>query len=252
MRGKVAAVVAESLPAVRDAILHLLRYDLGAEVGDSVDNFEDALELVKAVRPELAVIDRDLPGRDALEAVALVRGLSPHTYVLLLAGHLSETDIVRASKAGVRGYALKSDTIGELRRTMKDALAGRIVFSRGVRKRLLARAGGRHSGGGHTPTRLEDLTEREIQVLTYIAQGLSVKETAAVMKLSPKTVDAHKMSVMGKLDIHDRVLLAHYAIREGLVPARADDRIGWPAPGAAHERSHSVADPMRAHHGSRP
>ena len=69
----------------------------------------------------------------------------------------------------------------------------------------------------------KDLTKREIQVLTYVAQGLSVKEIAALLNVCAKTVDAHKANVMDKLNIHDRVLLAHYAIREGLVSPWSGD-----------------------------
>ena len=83
-----------------------------------------------------------------------------------------------------------------------------------------------NSGGGRTTGRVEGLTEREIQVLTHIARGLSVKEIAAVLSVSAKTVEGHKANIMGKLDIHDRVMLTRYAIREGLVSARSGDDAG--------------------------
>ena len=222
MRTVVTAVVAESLPVFREAILRMLSYDLGARAADSVDNVEAALDLITAIRPSLAVVDRDLPGRAVLEALPLVREQSPETRIMLLAVHLSDTDVVRASDAGVRGYALKSDTVDELRRTMEGVLAGRVVFSRRLRERPVVRRAC-NSGRACMSGPFKDLTEREIQVLTYVAQGLSVKEIAALLNVCAKTVDGHKANVMDKLNIHDRVLLTHYAIREGLVSPWSGD-----------------------------
>jgi len=83
-----------------------------------------------------------------------------------------------------------------------------------------------NSGGGRTTGRVEGLTGREIQVLTHIARGLSVKEIATALNVSAKTVESHKANITAKLDIHDRVLLARYAIREGLVSVRSGDDAG--------------------------
>ena len=80
-----------------------------------------------------------------------------------------------------------------------------------------------NSGGGRTTGQVEGLTKREIQVLTHIARGLSVKEIATALNVSTKTVESHKANIMAKLDIHDRVLLARYAIREGLVSVPSGD-----------------------------
>jgi len=216
MRREATAVVAEGLPVFREAILRILRHDLGVEMVQAVDDVAHALKLIEAARPTLAVIDRDLPGRDALEAVSLARELSPETRVMLLAIHFTDTDIVRATKVGVRGYALKSDAVDELRRAMEAVLAGQVVFSQKVRERLVA-CGGPNSVGAEVTGRIAELTGREIEILACIGQGLSVKEVATLLNVSPKTVDGHKTSLMAKLDIHDRVLLAHYAVREGLV-----------------------------------
>jgi len=210
------AIVAESLPVFREAILRLLTDDLAVPAAYAAKDLEEALELIEAVGPSLAVIDRGLPGGDALETLSVVRERSPDTRIMLLALHLSDTDIARAFRAGVRGYALKSETVDELRRTIEGVLAGRVVFSPGLQERPLVRRAC-NSGGGPGAGPLEALTEREIQVLTHIAHGLSVKEIGTLLNVCPKTVDSHKATIMAKLDIHDRVLLARCAIREGLV-----------------------------------
>jgi DNA-binding NarL/FixJ family response regulator len=246
MRRKAAAVVVEGLPVFREAMLRMLRHDLGVEMVQAVADVAHALKLIEAAHPCLAVIDRDLPGPDALEAVSLARELSPETRVVLLSALLTDADIVRAMKVGVRGYALKSDAVYELRRVVKGVLAGQVVFSQKVRERLVAR-GGPNYAGAEVTGRIAELTGREIEILACIGQGLSVKEVAALLNVSPKTVDGHKTSLMAKLDIHDRVLLAHYAVREGLVSLWTGDRTGEHTPATARDRKCPNAVALRGH-----
>lgn len=216
MPQEVTAIVAESLPVFREAILRMLTYDLAVRVNHVVENLQEALDLIIATRPSLAVIDRELPGRDALEVVALALQRSPRTQIMLTAAHFSDADIVRACRTGVRACVLKSDTTDEIRAAMKAVLAGQAVFSRGLRGRVAVRSERDYCRAGATSP-FKELTTREIQVLTYVARGLSTKEIATVLNVSTKTVDEHKANFMAKLDIHDRVLLTHYAIRQGLV-----------------------------------
>ncbi len=104
-----------------------------------------------------------------------------------------------------------------LRRALQQAIAGAVVRSakvreRGGSRRCRDRAKTRYS------TAIAQLTPRELQVLPYIARGYTDRQTAEILHLSPKTVDVHKTHIMAKLDIHDRVTLARFAIREGLIP----------------------------------
>lgn len=224
MKRKPSVVIVECSPLLGEALARLLE-GLGADVVGCSDSLDAGLDYLKTLQPDFAILDRDATERDILKVVDAARGFSPATRIALLSAHFNRHDVRRACRARVRGCALKSDTVDELRRTMKDVLAGRVVFSQGVRERLVAGAGPGPAGAGVT-SRVEQLTERETQVLTHIAYGLSVKEIANVLHLSPKTVDHHKAEIMLKLNIHDRVLLARYAICQGLVSVGKNDPSG--------------------------
>ena len=219
MKRSASIVIVESSPLLREALVRLVE-DLDAEVVGRYDSVAAGLECVETHQPNLAVLDRDATDQDVFKVIQAARIVSPETGIVLLSAHFNEDDFRRASCAGVRGWALKSDAIDDLRRTTKDVLAGQVVFSPRVRKCLGADAGA--AGAGAT-SRIEQLSEREIQVLACVARGLSAKEIAAVLQVRPRTVERYKADIMGKLNIHDRVLLTRYAICKGLVsPGESD------------------------------
>jgi DNA-binding NarL/FixJ family response regulator len=125
---------------------------------------------------------------------------------------------------GAQRRALKTVSADEFRLTIDEVRAGRVALSRRVREQIMVRSYC-NSGGERARGQLEGLTRRETQVLTHIAQGLSVKEIATTLNVSIKTVEGHKANLMTKLDIHDRVLLAHHAIRQGLVSVWSGDGV---------------------------
>ena len=217
MKRSASIVIVESSPLLREALVRLAE-DLDAEVVGRCDSLAAGLECVETHQPNLAVLDRDATDQDVFKVIQAARIVSPETGIVLLSAHFNEDDFRRASCAGVRGWALKSDAIDDLRRTTKDVLAGQVVFSPRFRKQLVAGA-----AGAGAASRIEQLSEREIQVLACVAQGLSAKEIAAVLQVRPRTVERYKADIMGKLNIHDRVLLTRYAICKGLVsPGESD------------------------------
>ena len=205
--------------------MRLLELKLGVRVVNVIHDAGQILRAQRALRPTLAVIDRDIPGRDVFEVLYRAPRFSPPMRSMLLLSRLSDTDIDRAFAAGVNGCALKSDGVGQLRRALRRVLTGELGVTASVGARLAVRAGANPSR--LTPTSLlMELTERELEILTHVAQGLAVKEIANLLSMSPKTVDGHKSRVMAKLGIHDRVRLSRYAIREGLVSEWANESCG--------------------------
>lgn len=130
------------------------------------------------------------------------------------------------------GCALKSDGVEELTQAFRSALEGRLGVTPEVAKRLTARSELRGSSGTVT-SRLAQLTERELEILGYVARGLTVKEIADLITVSPRTVESHKTRVMAKLQIHNRVSLTLFAISEGLIHATVAGRSVKPAPAGA-------------------
>lgn len=183
------------------------------EAGDAAEGLERAL----AEEPDILVIDIDMPGMICFDAVRQMRTRLPDLAVVFLSAFFHDHYIEQALAVGARGYVLKGDPPSILFEALNEVAAGRAYFSQEVRSRIVFGRDGRPARTGQTVS--STLTNREVEVLRYLARGLSKKEIAGTMHLSVKTVEHHSASVMRKLDIHDRVELARYAIREGLAEA---------------------------------
>ncbi|MDP6410164.1 MAG: response regulator transcription factor [Planctomycetota bacterium] len=207
----------------------LVRTSLGAviheraefEIVGEAGCAEGAVERAPASRPDLLVMDVDMPGLCCFDAVRRIRAALPELRSIFLSSACHDLHIEQALSVKAHGFVLKSDSLAVFFDALMSAAAGEHFYSRRVRTRF---ASGAVSGHGTLipavgSTRRESLTVRELQVLLYIARGLAKKEVAKLMQLSVKTVEHHSSSIMRKLDIHDRVELARYAIREGLVEA---------------------------------
>lgn len=215
-------MIVERLPLYGAALARLL-HELGADVVGRSSTLTAGLRCLASRRPDLVVLDRDSADgdRDVLEAIHAVSAASPTTRIVLVLTRADGLSVRRAQRAGVCGCLLKSDNVDRLRRALKHILRGEAAYSEHVRARRPAL---RHPNARRPNRRsaLANLTIRELQVLPYIARGFTVRETSDLMHLSPKTVEVYKMRLMRKLDIHDRVLLTRFAIREKLIPVWED------------------------------
>ena len=202
-------VIADDHPLIRASVVSLLESVSDFRVVGAVGTADEALRLTATERPDVVVLDINMPGIDAYQAAGEVSQIHSETKVLFLTAHESDTAIERAV-----GFVSKYDDPGEVVTAIREALAGRTYFSESVRSRL-ATSGSRGTGD----SKLSQLSARELETLRYVAKGLAKKEIAPLMHISVKTVDKHVTQLMSKLDIHDRVGLARYAIREGIVEA---------------------------------
>jgi DNA-binding NarL/FixJ family response regulator len=170
------------------------------------------------LRPHVVVFDIDMPGVTCFEAARGLRESCPETRALFLSAFCHDAYVAQALAVGARGYLTKGEPPQVLIEALRAVFAGRTRYSREVQNRIVVDAAGAHLGP-KTQSRASTLTPRELDVLRYIARGLAQKDMATAMHLSAKTVHCHCVSLMRKLDIHDRVELARFAIREGLVQA---------------------------------
>jgi DNA-binding NarL/FixJ family response regulator len=178
------------------------------------------LAKVKETGAEVVLLDIEMPGPDPFEAIGDIRRRFPDVKVLVLSAHVRDHYFESAVEAGAWGYLSKGDRPDALVDAIRRAAKGEFAFSPEVEERcwIPRRPGATATAGTATHTsRLSGLTSREQQVLRLIGRGMSRAEIARVLHRSPKTVDAHQTAIMNKLDIHDRVDLVRYAIRERLV-----------------------------------
>jgi DNA-binding NarL/FixJ family response regulator len=199
-------------------VRELLRKQIDAEpqmqVVVAAADMAEALIRSEGVELDLAVLDIEMPGLSVFEGVGLLRQGHPGLRVMFLSGTHSDRNIQRALEVRACGYASKREPLPNLINAIRSVTFGQSYFSPQVQERLIA--DGMKSVAGATCTRLETLTRRELEILGYLSRGWSKKEIAQVTGTSVKTVDQHCTNIMQKLDIHDRVKLARYAIREGV------------------------------------
>lgn len=171
----------------------------------------------KRLRPDVILLDIEMPGPDSFDAAAELHRLLPESRVVMLSAYVRDQYISAAVKAGAWGYFSKSDTADDIVEGIRKIAHGEFAFSPAVRERCQVPATSRRGRPEPPKTRLDGLTPRETEVLRLIGRGLSRREIADLIKRSPKTVDGHRESIMQKLDIHDRGELVRFAIREGIV-----------------------------------
>lgn len=208
-------LLADDHEIIREALAQYLGAQPTIEVVASVPNHQKAIEEAERHKPDIALLDIEVPGLDSFVAAREIGENSPDTRVIFFSAFCRDHYIEQALEAGAAGYLLKGEEPRFLHRAIEAVVAGRTYFSEEVERRLIVGNDGIQLATRGS-TRVSSLTNRELEVLRYVAAGMSKKEIASLVDLSVRTIDAHVRNIMTKLDMHDRVELARFAIREGL------------------------------------
>jgi len=208
-------LLADDHALVRAGFRSLLEKMAGIEVVAETGDGRQALELIKQHRPEVVLMDIAMPGLNGLEAVARAGKEFPTVKAIILSMHANEEYVVQALRAGAAGYLLKEAAVAELELALGAVARGETYLSPRVSKPVIDRYLER-LGNQRAP--LEQLTPRQREIVQLISEGKSTKEIAFLLKVSVKTVEAHRAQLMQRLGIHDVPGLVRYAMRTGLVP----------------------------------
>jgi DNA-binding NarL/FixJ family response regulator len=178
------------------------------------------LQEVRRLKPDIVLLDIEMPGMDPFEAADDVRRQCPDTRVIVLSAYVRDHYVSAAFKAGVWGYFSKADDADAIVEGIRKVERGEFAFGPKVAERCKPVPRRDREQGPAPPTaKLEGLTEREQEVLRLIGRGLSRTDIASALHRSPKTIDGHRERIMAKLDLHTGPELIRFAIREGLAEA---------------------------------
>lgn len=214
----ITIVLADDHALVRETLRSRLDVEAGFSVVGVAAHADDAVGLCVQQRPNVLLLDLDMPGPCSFSAARLVQQQAPATRIVFLTSHCQDQHIEQAMATEVSGLVTKNEPPERLVEGIRTVARGGVFFSSEVLSRLASNEYGKRAAGNGR-SRFSSLTPRELEVLRQIAQGMSKKEIARTMHIGVKTVEHHTCNLMGKLDIHDRVKLALFAIREGLVEA---------------------------------
>ena len=184
-------------------------------VGEA-ENGLQAVELASQSKPDIVLLDLVMPLMDGIHATPDILKCSPETRIIILTSFAEEDKVLPAIRAGAQGYLLKDIRPDELVRAIREAHAGRVQLHPEAAKRLISAVTTPESTPPRVPGPVDGkLTEREQEVLSLIADGLSNHEIAEKMFISEKTVKTHVSNILGKLHLADRTQAAIYALKHG-------------------------------------
>lgn len=218
MTEPIRVLLAEDHTIVREGLKALLdgRDDV-VVVGEAHDG-KQAVEIAKALRPNVVCMDLNMPQLNGVDATKAIREALPETHVLILSMYSTEEHVRPAIRAGAEGYLLKGQGLSDLVAAIKAVASGSAFFSPQV-ARIVLDDSRRAAKTGVNDRAGTELTPRERQILKLVAEGRSSPEIARDLELSVKTVEGHRGRIMAKLDTRNVAGLVRHAIRLGLVSA---------------------------------
>jgi two-component system response regulator NreC len=213
---KIRILLTDDHTLFRQGIRTLLSAEPDMEVVGEASNGGDAITRASETRPDVVLMDIGMAGLSSFEASRQVRKNRPETKILFLTMYDDEDYLVDCMEVGAGGYVLKDSPASQLLSAIRDVNRGGSYLSPRMLSQLVDDFRTRIKSTQRLP-RFATLTTREKEVLKLLAEGNSVKEIACDLKLSVKTVEAHKFNLMRKLDIHNKAQLVQYAIQKKII-----------------------------------
>jgi two-component system response regulator NreC len=214
--GRVRILLADDHTVVRQGLRKLLEerpdWEVIAEAGDG----REAVRLAEQQKPDVAILDVAMPLLNGIEATRQITKRVPSTRVLVLSMHADEAYVTQILQAGATGYLLKDSADVDLLKAVGEAAQGRSFLSPAIARVMLDDYVRQLADKGVTD-RYESLSEREREIFQLIAEAKTNKEIAALLNVSPSTVETHRAHIMEKLDLHSAAEIVLYAVRRGVI-----------------------------------
>ncbi|QNB46929.1 response regulator [Thermanaerosceptrum fracticalcis] len=216
MQEKIRVIIVDDHPLVREGLRKVLTLDDEIEVIDEAGDGQGAINLARRLRPDVVLMDINMPGTNGIEATRVIKREIPSTGIIALTIHEEEEYVLELVRAGVSGYVLKDIAPAKLLETIKTVAKGPSVIDPGITNKLFGELN-RLSKRRKEKEEWETLTDREMDVLQLMSQGCSNKEIARSLTISEKTVKNHVTNIFRKLQVEDRTQAVLFAIKHRLV-----------------------------------
>lgn len=211
----IRVILADDHTLVRAGIRALLEKIPDVQVLGEANDGREVINMVMAHRPDIVLMDIAMPGLNGLEAAERLTNEFPATHVILLSMHDNDEYVSRALKLGAAGYLLKRAATAELAAALRRVARREVYLSQEISNRLLKQFP--VEGFANRKSPIEELTGRQREILQLIAEGQNTKGIAEILKVSPKTIEYHRMKLMNRLNVRDIAGLVRFALRVGLI-----------------------------------
>ncbi|HEY8244832.1 MAG: response regulator [Vicinamibacteria bacterium] len=208
MADAITVLVVDDHPIFRAGVVHALSRESGIAIAGEAASGEDALRLARELMPDVVLLDVSMPGQDGLVTAERIATACPAAAIVMLTASEDQDKLLGAFKAGARGYVLKGVSGQELARAIRGAVAGESYVTPSLAAEMLALL-----TRGPAPDPLQELTEREREILRLIGNGLTNRAIGQALGLTEKTIKHYVTNILAKLQVRSRVEAALFAAR---------------------------------------
>jgi DNA-binding NarL/FixJ family response regulator len=204
-------VIVDDHPLFRKGLEQLIHSDGTFAVCGEAGNGADAMEVIRKLNPNLAIVDLSLPGANGIELIKNIRAEFPKMPILVVSMHDESLYALRALRAGAEGYVMKHEAMANVIQAIHEVFNGRPYLSPAMAAQVITKFAHRDAEG--KPDAVERLSDRELEILELIGKGNEVRQIAKLLHLSPKTVETHRAHIKEKLQLKNAREVARFAVQ---------------------------------------